>query len=211
MIDPRSHSLTSRQAAARILASVALGAAIAAAIVVNGVSASSAGVAVSRPGTAAAQLSALRQAPVDRTAPAEVQAGLAAGSAGADDVRVLGRALGGGDLTLYAAARADGGACHALGASKRGVGTVCVDKLQDGISIAASDTSGWLVYGFAADDVRAVDVIVDGDPQPAQMLANAYALDLGARELGAATALVVHHADGTSSTVKSGLQAPPSA
>ena len=43
------------------------------------------------------------------------------------------------------------------------------------------------------------------------MLPNAYALDLAGADLGAASALVVHHADGTAVTVKSGLQAPPGA
>ena len=140
-----------------------------------------------------------------------MQAGLADGSANADAVHLLGRNVGGGGLSLYAALRSNGGVCNALGADKGGVGTVCVDNLKDGISITASNAGGWLVYGFAADDVVAVDVIVDGTPQPAAMLVNAYAFELGAADLAAATALVVHHADGTSVTVNSGLQAPPSA
>jgi hypothetical protein len=204
-----TNSLTHRQALARVLVSVAIGIAIAAVIVIHGVSASSAGVAATAPGTAASQLTALQKVPVDRTAPSDVQAGLAGGSAKTDAVRALGAV--GGDLSLYAAVSSSGGACNALASAKGGVGTTCVDRLQNGISISASDSSGWVVYGFAGDDVVAVDVLVDGVAQPATMLPNAYALALGTADLGDASALVVHHADGTAETVKSGLQAPPGA
>ena len=208
MKHPRTHSLTRPQALARVAVSVALGAAIAAAIVLHGASTSSAGIDAAPPGTAAAQLTALQGTPIDRTPPADVQAGLAGGSAKVDAVHALG---GVGDGTLYAALRADGGACNALAARKGGVGTTCVEKLQDGITITASNASGWVVYGFAADDVVAVDVVLDGRALAASMLPNAYALDLAAADLAAASALVVHHADGTAVTVKSGLQAPPGA
>jgi hypothetical protein len=208
MSHPNAHSLTHGQALARVAVSIALGVAIAAAIVLHGVSTSSAGIEAAPPGTAAAELTAFQKAPVDRNPPADVQAGLAGGSARTDAVRVLGSV---GDGALYAALRANGGACNALAAAKGGVGATCVDKLQDGISITASNASGWVVYGFAADDVVAVDVVVDGKAQAASMLPNAYALDLGDADLGAASALVVHHADGTAVTVKSGLQAPPGA
>jgi hypothetical protein len=211
MTHPTTHTLTRRQALARILASVALGIGLAAVIIVHGVSTSSARVDPGPPGTAASQLTALQNAPIDATAPSSVQVGLADGSANADAVRMLGRNVGGSGLNLYAALRSNGGACNALGADKGGVGAVCVDSLEDGISITASNAGGWLVYGFAADDVVGVDVIVGGKAQPAAMLVNAYAFELGATGLTAATALVVHHADGTDVTVGSGLQAPPSA
>ncbi|HEY3614291.1 MAG TPA: hypothetical protein VGK92_11325 [Gaiellales bacterium] len=189
--------------------SVAIGAGIAAIIVVHGVSTSSAGVEATAPGTASAQLTALQKVPVDRTPPSDVQAGLAGGSARTDAVRALGTV--GGDRTLYAAVRPSGGVCNALAGAKGGVGTTCADTLRNGITISASDDSGWVVYGFAADDVVAVDVIVDGVAQPASMLPDAYALELGTADLGDASALVVHHADGSAETVKSGLQAPPGA
>jgi hypothetical protein len=211
MTHPPTQTLTRRQAVARILASVALGIGLAAVVIVHGVSTSSARVDPGPPGTAASQLTALQNTPIDTTAPTSVQVGLADGSANADAVHVLGRNVGGSELSLYAALRSNGGACNALATAKGGVGTVCVDSLKDGISITASDAGGWLVYGFAADDVVAVDVIVAGKPQPAAMLVNAYAFELGAADLAAATALVVHHADGTAATVNSGLQAPPSA
>jgi hypothetical protein len=211
MTHPNTHTLTRRQALARILASVALGIGLAAAIIVHGVSTSSAQVDPGPPGTAASQLTAVQKAPIDSSAPSAIQAGLADGSANADAIHLLGRNVGGSQLSLYAALRSNGGACNALGADNGGVGTVCVDSLKDGISITAADAGGWLVYGFAADDVVAVDVIVGGKPKPAAMLVNAYALELGAAGLAEATALVVHHADGTAVTVNSGLQAPPSA
>jgi hypothetical protein len=211
MTHPNSHALTRRQALARVTVSTALGVAIAAVIVIHGVSTSSARVEAGPPGTAAAQLTSLQKAPIDRTPPSEVQAGLAAGSAKSDGVRLLGSDVGGTGLDLYAAARSNGGACNALGTDKGGVGTVCVDKLDGGISIAASDAAGWVVYGFAADGVVGVDVIVEGKPQAASMLANAYALNLGKADPAAVTALVVHNADGTSDTVESALQAPPGA
>jgi hypothetical protein len=45
---------------------------------------------------------------------------------------------------------------------------------------------------------------------PAAMLANAYVVVLGSRDLSDATALVVHHADGTTVTVSNDLRAPGS-
>jgi hypothetical protein len=211
MTHPRHLTLARRRTVVRLLASVALGAALAAVIVVQGISASAAKLDPGPAGTAAAQLGSLRAAPVAGDAPPAVQAGLADGAADPAGVRLLGRGVAGGSSALYGAVRSNGGACNALGGAKGGVGTVCVDSLQNGISIAASDAGGWLVYGFAADDVVAVDVVVGGKPEPAQMLTNAYALALGARDLGEATALVVHHADGSAESVRSGLQAPPSA
>ncbi len=210
MTHPHTHTLTRRQALARTLASVALGLSLAAVIIIHGVSTSSARVEPAPPGTAAAQLTTLQNVPVDSAAPAAVQAGFADAGARTDAIRLLGSVDGAG-RSLYAALRPNGGACNAIAGAKGGVGSTCADTLQDGISIAASDAGGWLVYGFAADDVAAVDVIVGGKPQAAAMLVNAYALDLGGADLAQATALVVHHADGTAVTVKSGLQAPPSA
>ena len=126
-------------------------------------------------------------------------------------MRLLGANVGGLGLDLYASARSNGGACHALSASKGGVGTVCVDNIpKSGITIAASDANGWLLYGFAADGVVAVDVVLDGKATPATMLANAYLAALGSHDLSEATALLVHHADGTADTVPSDLRAPGS-
>ena len=68
-----------------------------------------------------------------------------------------------------------------------------------------------VLYGFAANDVTGVDVVVDGTPQPATMLPNAYTADLGTHDLSEATSLIVHHADGKTTTVANTLQAPPSA
>jgi hypothetical protein len=202
-----SHLLTRRQALARVIASIALGTAVAVAIATHGISDSAAKVDPGGPGTAAAQLSVLQGGAVDRNAPSAVQSGLDGGSADAQAVRLLGRNPDGS--SLYASRRANGGACNALSSAKGAVGTVCVDNLQaGGISISASDADGWLLYGFAADDVVAVDVVLAGKTQPATMLPNAYVADLGSNELSAATALVVHHADGTVATVPAGLQAP---
>ncbi len=107
--------------------------------------------------------------------------------------------------------RSNGGACNALASAKGGVGTTCVDNLPpSGISIAASDAAGWTLYGFAADDVVAVDVFVDGKPQPATLLRNAYVADLGGADLSDATALIVHYADGTTGKVPNDLRAPGS-
>jgi hypothetical protein len=205
------HKLTWRQALVRIVASVALGTALAAAIASHGVSSSAAGVAPGTPGTAAAELSVLRTGPVERNPPPGVGSGFAGGSADADDVRLLGANVGGLGLNLYASARDNGGACHALSASKGGVGTTCVDSIPaGGITLGASNANGWLLYGFAADGVVAVDVVLDGKPTPATMVANAYLAELGSNDLSAVTELLVHHADGTAVAVSNDLRAPGS-
>jgi hypothetical protein len=204
-----THMLTRRQALARVIASIALGTALAAAIASHGISDSAAKVDPSAPGTAAAQLGILQSGPVERNTPSVVQAGFDGGSADADAVRLLGRDVNGSGSSLYASRRTNGGACNALTSAQGAVGTVCVDNLEPGgITITASDADGWTLYGFAADDVVAVDVVLAGKAQPATMLPNAYVADLGSNELNAATALVVHHVDGTAGIVPAGLQAP---
>ena len=58
---------------------------------------------------------------------------------------------------------------------------MCFETIPpEGITVGASDIDGWTLYGFAADDVvgrrrraRAAR------PQPATMLQNGYAADLG--------------------------------
>ena len=70
--------------------------------------------------------------------------------------------------------------------------------------------AGWLLFGFAADGVVGVDIVVGGKAVPATMLPNAYVADLGALDLGSATALLVHRADGTTVTVVNDLRAPGS-
>jgi hypothetical protein len=199
--------LTRRQAVARVIASIAVGTALAAAIASHAISDSAA--APNPPGAAAAQLGVLMSGPVERSTPSAVQAGFDAGSADAAAVRLLGRDVTGPGSSLYASRRTNGGACNALSSTKGTVGTVCVDNLEPGgISIGASDADGWTLYGFAADNVVAVDVVLAGKAQPAKMLPNAYVADLGSNALNAATALVVHHADGTADIVPAGLQAP---
>jgi hypothetical protein len=201
--------LTRRQAAARVIASVAVGAALAAAIASHRISDSAAQADSSAPGTAAAQLGVLQAGPLERSTPPAVQAGFDGGSADAAAVRLLGHDINGSGSSLYASRRGNGGACSALSSAKGPVGTVCVDNLApSGISISASDAGGWTLYGFAANDVVAVDVVLAGKAQPATMLPNAYVADLGSNALNAATALVVHHADGTAVIVPADLQAP---
>ena len=94
---------------------------------------------------------------------------------------------------------------------KGGVGTQCVDDLPpSGISLEATDATGWTLYGFAADNVVGVDVVLNGKAQPATMLPNAYLADLGGASLNDATALLVHYADGTTGKVPNDLRAPGS-
>jgi hypothetical protein len=205
------NKLTLRQATLRIAASVALGAAIAAGIASTHGSASAARVEPAPPGTAASQLSVLRTGPVDSDAPSGVAAGFAGASADADGVRLLGHGAGGLGLSLYASARANGGACHALSNAKGAAGTMCFETIPpEGITVGASDIDGWTLYGFAADDVVSVDVVLGGKPQPATMLANGYAADLGSSALSDASVLIVHHADGKVDTVPNNLRAPGS-
>jgi hypothetical protein len=207
----QSHKLTMRQAAARIVASVAVGGALAAAIVSFGVSASGAEVRTSDPGTAAAQLGVLQSGPITKSPPPDVSAGLGSASASTVAVHLLGADAGGSGLDLYASGRSNGGACNAFSNPKGGVGTQCVDDLPaSGISLEASDASGWTIYGFAADNVVSVDVVLDGRSQPAAMLRNAYVADLGAGGLSDVKALIVHYADGTTGTVPNDLRAPGS-
>ena len=211
MMTTHSDKLTWRQASARIIASVALGLAIAAAIASSHGSATAARAEPAPPGTAASQLGVLRTGPIDGTAPSGVAAGFDGASARTDAIRLLGRNAGGLDLSLYATARANGGACHALTNAQGAAGTTCVETIPpEGITIGASDIDGWTLYGFAADDVVGVDVVIGGKAQPATLLQNAYAADLGSADLSDAAVLVVHHADGSVDTVPNNLRAPGS-
>ena len=211
MMTTHPSKLTLRQAVARVTASVAVGAAIAVAIASHG-SASAARVdPAPTPGTAAAQLGVLQTGPVEASPPSEVAVGFDGASAQIDGVRLLGQNAGGSGLSLYAAARANGGACNSLTSAKGMAGTICVQNIPpEGVTLGASDMGGWTLYGFAADDVVAVDVVISGKPQPAALLKNAYAADLGTANLSDATALLVHHADGTVDTVPNTLRAPGS-
>ncbi len=211
MTHTHSSKLTYRQAIARVTASVAVGVAVALAIATHG-SASAARVDPVPPaGSAAAQLGVLTSGPFDASPPSEVAVGLDGASALTGGVRVLGRNADGSGLSLYASARANGGACNALTDAKGTAGTMCVQNLPpEGITIGASDQSGWTLYGFAANDVVGVDVVVNGKVQPAALLKNAYVADLGAADLSAATTLLVHHADGTVDKVANNLRAPGS-
>ena len=88
---------------------------------------------------------------------------------------------------------------------------MCIESIPpEGITIGASDVDGWTLYGFAADDVVGVDVVIGGKAQPATLLENAYAADLGSADLSEAAVLVVHHADGSADTVPNNLRAPGS-
>jgi hypothetical protein len=210
MMNPNPSKLTLRQASLRVIASVALGGVIAFAIATHG-SASAARVETVPPGSAASQLNVLRTGAVERNPPSGVSAGFDGASADIGAVRLLGRNAGGAGLSLYGTARANGGACNALINQKEAVGTVCVANVPaEGITLAASDVDGWVIYGFAADDVTGVDVVVGGKPLPAQLLQNAYAADLGAATLSDATELLVHHSDGSTDAVKNTLRAPGS-
>jgi hypothetical protein len=207
-----TRKLTRRQAITRVLASVALGTAIAAALVGLGISSSSAKVDAGPAGDAAARLGVLQRGATMANPPSAVQAGLSGASADTTAVHLLGRNVDGDGNDLYASARSNGGACNALSGVKGAVGTACVDSIPpEGITVSASDAGGWTVYGFAADDVVGVDIVVNGATQQATMLANAYTATLGDNDLGDVSALVVHHADGASTVVHPGLQAPPSA
>jgi hypothetical protein len=211
MTPPPSHMLTLRQATGRVIAGVALGAVIAAAIATYGSSASAAKGDLAPTGTAASQLSVLRDGPVAQSPPADISAGLDSGKADTTAVRLLGSNVDGLGVDLYASARPNGGACNALSSPKGGVATTCVDDLPaSGISVNATDSAGWLLFGFAADGVVGVDVVVGDKALPATMLRNAYVANLGALDPGKATALVVHRADGTSVTVVNDLRAPGS-
>ena len=210
MMNPNPGKLTLRQALLRVLASVALGGAIAFAIASHG-SASAARVETVPPGTAASQLEVLKTGPVERNPPSGVAAGFDGASADIGAIRLLGSNAGGTGLSLYGTARANGGACNSLINAKDAVGTVCVASIPaEGITLSASDVDGWVIYGFAADDVTGVDVVVGGKAVPAQVLQNAYAADLGEGTLSDATELLVHHADGSTDAVKNTLRAPGS-
>ena len=211
MMTTHPDKLTWRQASARILASVALGAAIAAAIASSHGSASAARADPAPPGRR--RRNSASSAP-DRSTGRRPRASRPASTARparTDAIRLLGRNAGGLDLSLYATARANGGACHALSNAKGAVGTTCVETIPpEGITIGASDIDGWTLYGFAADDVVGVDVVIGGKAQPATLLENAYAADLGSADLGDAAVLIVHRADGSATTVPNNLRAPGS-
>jgi hypothetical protein len=207
-----ANTLTGRQALVRIAAGLALGLALAAAVASHG-SASAAPAGTTPPGgSAASQLTVLQSGPIAAVPPSGVAAGLASASADSTSVRLLGTAADGGSgVTLYASARAGGGACNALANAKGAVGTSCIETIPPaGITLGASDSDGWMVYGFAADDVVGVDVVVGGKVQPAALLRNAYVAHLGTADLSAVAALIVHHADGTVDKVPNDLRAPGS-
>jgi hypothetical protein len=206
-----NNKLTWRQATLRIVASVAIGAAIAVGIASSHGSASAARVDPAPPGSAASQLGVLRTDPVDGSAPSGVAAGFDGASANPDAIRLLGHNAGGLGLSLYASARANGGACNALSNAKGAAGTMCFESIPpEGITVGASDVDGWTLYGFAADDVVGVDVVIGGKPQPATMLKNGYAADLGSAGLGDVSVIIVHHAGGAVDTVPNTLRAPGS-
>jgi hypothetical protein len=212
MINPHPHLLTRRQALARILVSVAVGTLIAVILIGHGVASSNADVQTGPPGNAASQLGVLQDGTVDQNAPSAVESGLGNASADPADIHQLDGQGNGNDVDIYAAPRSNGGACNAVAGTNGTVGTTCVNNIPaSGITIDASDATGWVIFGFTADDVTQVDVIVDGQALPATMLPNAYTADLGTHDLSEATSLVVHHADGSTDTVSNSLQAPPSA
>ena len=212
MINPHPHLITRRQAIARVIVSVAIGTLIAVALIAHGVASSHADVQAGPPGNAASQLGVLQDGTVDQNAPSAVESGLGNASADPADVHQLDGQGNGNDVDIYAAPRSNGGACNALAGTDGTVGTTCVANIPaSGITIDASDATGWVIYGFAANDVTGVDVVVDGTPQPATMLPNAYTADLGTHDLSEATSLIVHHADGSTDTVSNTLQAPPTA
>ena len=70
--------------------------------------------------------------------------------------------------------------------------------------------TGWTLYGFAADNVVGVDVVLNGKAQPATMLPNAYLADLGGRKPERRNGALVHYADGTTGKVPNDLRAPGS-
>ena len=209
---PHPHLLTRRQALARILVSVTIGTLVAVILIGHGVASSHADVQPGTPGSASEQLGVLQDSAVDPNAPSAVQSGLGSASADPGDVHQLDGQGNGNDVDIYAAPRSNGGACNAVAGTDGTVGTTCVSNIPaTGITIDASNATGWVMYGFAANDVTGVDVVVDGVAQPAKMLPNAYTADLGTHDLSDATALIVHHADGSTDTVANTLQAPPCA
>ena len=212
MINPHPHLLTRRQALTRVAVSIVIGSLIAVALIAHGVTSSHADVQPGPSGNAAAQLGVLQTGAVDQNAPSAVQSGLGNASADPSDVHQLDGKGNGDNVDVYAAPRSNGGACNAVAGTDGTVSTTCVNSIPaTGITVDASDATGWVLFGFAANDVTGVDVVVDGTPQPATMLPNAYTADLGGHDLSDATSLVVHHADGSTDTVANTLQAPPSA
>ena len=172
--------LTWRQATARIVASVALGLAIAAVIASSHGSASAARADPAPPGTAASELDVLLTAPIDETAPSGVEAGFAGASADADGIRLLGHNAG---RSRPHALRLGARQRRRLQRPQQREGGGRHDVLEtlppEGITVSASDIDGWTLYGFAANDVVGVDVVLGGKPQPATMLKNGYAAASG--------------------------------
>ena len=128
------------------------------------------------PGTAAAQLERLTTARSRQSPPSGVSAGFAGASADTAAVRLLGANAGGLGPQLYAAARANGGACNALSNAKGGVGTTCVDDLPpSGITPRAPRTRpAGRSTASPPTTSSASTSCSNGKAQPATMLPNAY-------------------------------------
>jgi hypothetical protein len=119
------------------------------------------------------------------------------GEPDADTVRRLLRGLGKGQYDLVAMTTEEGAVALALDPNGS---TACGQPTKEGLLFAAEHGGrDAIVYGLVGDDVKAVDLMIDGVTRRATLGENGFALDLP-NPVGKTLEQVVLHDDGGSTT-----------
>ncbi len=125
--------------------------------------------------------------------------------------RLIGPETGGDGYAIYALPTTNGWVCMVGYQHPGGGGNGGCDKgLSDGVALdIGGDGESTHVSGMLANDVTAVDVVIDGQPHPARLGRNAFMLELRSDELCRGSGLeqlVVHRGPGRTATIP--LRAP---
>ncbi|MEJ7792415.1 MAG: hypothetical protein WKF65_10640 [Gaiellaceae bacterium] len=129
------------------------------------------------------------------------------GAARANDLRVPLAKVGSADRSVFMFRTSRGRLCYGLSGFSSG----CLQGLPASVPVTAmagepdayDAGEGPVVFGFARNDVQAVDVIVAGKPYPAEVGANAYFFQLPDNRVKAAAfeAVVAHLSGGRSERI----------
>ena len=83
--------------------------------------------------------------------------------------------------------------------------TACGQPTVDGLLFAAElRKRDAIVYGLVGDDVRAVDLVIDGETQRAKLGENGFALDVSNPVGKTLEQVVLHNEDGSQTTFPAG-------